>query len=88
MNKQALQNELVELRATLDSELQRSDHHPDPFGHLLSRVAVQADPTEPEPLDDDLLDQLRERVAEQSIEHPRLAAVARQLLDLLSRMGV
>jgi len=88
MNKQSLQAELVELRGKLDSELARADSRPDPFGHMLSQLAVQADPAEPEPVDPSLLEELREAVAEQSAEHPRMAAIARHLLDLLSRMGV
>ncbi len=88
MDKQALQRELTQLRSRLDSELARAKSRRDPFGHLLQRLAVQADPSEPEPLDNTLLAQLRDSVAEQEAEHPQLAAVARQLLDLLSRMGV
>jgi len=88
MEKEALVSELHELRNTLNLEQLRAGSRHDPFGHILQRLAKQADPNEPEALDEQLIDQLRETVAEQSVDHPQLAGLARQLLDILSRMGV
>lgn len=88
MEREALISELHQLRDRLNLEQQRAGSRHDPFGHLLQRLVVQADPEQPEALDEQLLEQLRETVAEQSIDHPQLSGAARQLLDILSRMGV
>ena len=88
MEREALENELRDLRAKLDAEMDRTNGRHDPFGHMLQQLAVQADPAESETVDQQLLDTLREVVAEQGVEHPQLAAVARQLLDILSWVGI
>ncbi|MDC0404035.1 DUF4404 family protein [Porticoccaceae bacterium] len=88
MEREVLESELRDLRAKLDAELDRASGRHDPFGHMLQQLAGQADPTVPESVDQQLLDALREAVAEQSLDHPQLTAVARQLLDILSRMGI
>ncbi|MFT7301033.1 MAG: chromosome segregation ATPase [Porticoccus sp.] len=85
-----------ELRAQLDQlhkELEKANalapEDRDLFGHLLSDMVRIAQGEEPgvNPKES-LRDQLEHKASDFESDHPRLAAIVRQVLDSLNKMGI
>lgn len=89
MANEELRDQLTQLHDELEKAKNISREERDVFGNLMSDMVKIAQGSEmPEERHLTLREKLEQKESEFEIDHPRLAAVIRQILDALNRMGI
>lgn len=89
MTNEELSSQLDELHAELEKAKTLSPGERDLFGHLMLDMVRIAQGEEPAIKPKETLrDQLEHKASDFESGHPRLAAVIRQVLDALNKMGI
>jgi Domain of unknown function (DUF4404) len=89
MTNEEFQNQLDELHVELKKASSLGPEERDLFGRLMSDIVKIAQGEEPEDKPKEtLLGQLELKASDFESGHPRLAAVIRQVLDSLNKMGI
>ncbi len=89
MTNEELQKRLDELHGELEKASTLGSEERDLFSRLMSDIVKIAQGEEPEDKPKETLrDQLEHKASDFESGHPRLAAVIRQVLDSLNKMGI
>ncbi len=89
MTSEELQSQLDELHKELEKAKALAPEERDFLGHLMTEiVSISQGGLAPETPKESLRDQLEHKASEFETGHPRLAAVIRQVLDALNKMGI
>tara|TARA_B110000503_G_scaffold105749_1_gene157822 strand:- start:3203 stop:3472 length:270 start_codon:yes stop_codon:yes gene_type:complete len=89
MTNEELRAQLDELHKELEKANTLAPEERDLFGHLLSDMVRIAQCEEPGVNPKETLrDQLEHKASDFESDHPRLAAIVRQVLDSLNKMGI
>lgn len=89
MTNEELHGQLQQLHRELEQAKSIAAEDRDMLSHLMSDMVEIAQGKEPEDKPQHhLRDQLEEKASEFEVDHPRLAAILRQVLDALNRMGI
>ncbi|MEH6468033.1 MAG: DUF4404 family protein [Porticoccus sp.] len=89
MTNEEFQKQLDELHGELEKASTLGPEERDLFGRLMSDIVKISQGEEPENKPKETLqDQLERKASDFESGHPRLAAVIRQILESLNKMGV
>jgi hypothetical protein len=89
MTKDDLRQELKNLHDEIEHAIHKEPLDKDMFGKIMERIVriAQDEPVEEEE-GEDLKAQLEERAADFEVRHPKVAGVLRDVMDVLSKLGI
>lgn len=89
MDKQQLRDELKALHAKMQSALHKEPLDKDVFGHVMTDlVRVSRGESLGEAEGENLKEQIEDRAADFEVRHPRIAGILRDVMDVLSKLGI